>query len=392
MEKTHILGIPIDILNKEELVKSIYHLLRHRQGHIVTLNPEFLLLAQKNQEFFWVLNQATLSVPDGIGLKFAGWLRGVNLLRYSGANLVNYLLKLAYHKHLRVAVINWKKGLSSDEDILQAVKKLYPHLKFLVLSMDRGSHDYDLKNLKAFQPDIVFVALGAPWQDVFIKRRLFNDLPNIKIAMGVGGSFDFLTNKIKRAPKLFQKFGLEWLWRLIMQPWRIKRIYKAVIVFTYKAITWEFKRFFYRNNVVAMIINSLGEVLILNSAGSRNYWGLPQGGVDSGEKLEEALRREVKEETNLEDLEVILAVPHIYKYNWPKYYTHSGYKGQKQSLFILKYGGERRTVRLNPIEHKSFRWIKIKDLVFKTSPAHREQYTLFLEKYNQVKDKFTYDK
>lgn len=397
MQKTHILGVPIDVLNKDELIKAIHRLLKYHQGQIITPNPEFLLLAQKDDEFFWVLKQANLSVPDGIGLKFAGWLKGVNLFRYSGANLVVYLLKLAYHKHLRVAVINWKKGLSSDEDILQVIKKQYPHLKFLVLSVERGENNYDVKTLKNFEPDIVFVALGAPWQDIFIRRKLFKDLPNVKIAMGIGGAFDFMTGKIRRAPKLFQGLGFEWLWRFIMQPrgmklWRLKRIYKAVIVFSLKVLAWEFRRFYYRPNVVAMIINKFGEVLLLNAEGSRNYWGMPQGGIDHGEDLEAATRREIKEETSLEDLEIVSVTPNIYKYNWPKHYTHRGYKGQKQSLFIVKYHGDSRAVRLNSIEHKAFRWVKIEDLISKSSPAHKEQYKLFLEKYNQVKDKFAYAK
>lgn len=387
MGKTHILGIPVDNLSPAELGRAIRRLLAGRRGHIVTPNPEFLLLAQKNQEFFSVLEEASLSVPDGIGLKFAGWLKGVNLRRYSGSNLVSYFLKIADKLHLRVAVVNWSGGLSGDEDIIRSIKRRHPHLKLFVFSMERGSHNYDAQRLRSFHPDIAFVALGAPWQDIFIRRRLLRDIPTLRFAMGVGGSFDFLTGKVKRAPKLFQKLGFEWLWRLVQQPWRIKRIYNAVVVFPLAVIGWQFRRFKYRPNVVAMIVNKQGEVLLLNAAGRRTYWGLPQGGVEKRETLEKAVRREVAEETGLTKLRIRALFPNTYQYDWPKHYTQHGYKGQRQSFFIMEYDGPRSSVRTNPIEHKSYRWVRLEHLIRASSPVHRKQYQIFLDKYYELKAK-----
>jgi N-acetylglucosaminyldiphosphoundecaprenol N-acetyl-beta-D-mannosaminyltransferase len=264
MDKAFILGVPITVATPNELSKAIRRLLYRRRGHIVTPNPEFLLLAQKHQEFFSVLENADLSIPDGIGLKFAGWLKGVNLHRYSGSNLVKYLLDIANQKRGRVAVANWRKGLSTNEEIVEAIKKIHPHLKTYVFSLDRDNFSYDVKRLKQFQPDIVFVALGAPSQDIFIRSRLLKELPSIRLAMGVGGSFDFLTGKLKRAPSIIQLLGFEWLWRLIKQPWRIKRIFNAVVVFPLSVIEWEIRRFRYRKNVAAFIVNKNNEVLLLN--------------------------------------------------------------------------------------------------------------------------------
>jgi N-acetylglucosaminyldiphosphoundecaprenol N-acetyl-beta-D-mannosaminyltransferase len=399
MGKTHILGIPLDILTRAELERAIRHLLYRRHCQIVTPNPEFILLAQKNQEFFSVLEQATLSIPDGIGLKFAGWLKGVNLKRYSGSNLLSYLLRLSDQKHLRVAVINWRGGLSSDEDILQAVKQKYPHLKFFVFSIEKNGDGYQRERLRAFKPDIVFTALGAPEQDTFIRRRLLRDLPTLRIAMGVGGSFNFLTNKVRRAPRLIQFLGFEWLWRLLLQPllvkkngqssapafpfsWRLKRIWNAVISFPFKVVAWEFRRFVYRANVAAFIVNKYGEVLMLNPIRSKqHYWSIPQGGVEKGESAETALRREIKEETGLEDIEIIGFFPRIFQFDWPKYYTHSGYKGQRQSLFIIRYNGKPQAVRTNRYEHRAYRWVKLDQLLSVVSKIRREQYEMFLQKY-----------
>ncbi len=385
MDKTAILGVPISVLSPKDLDYEIRRLLQRRRAHIVTPNPEFLLLAQKDQEFFSVLTKADLAIPDGIGLKFAAWLKGVNPRRYSGANLVLYLLQLADHKHLRVAVANWNKGLSSDSEILQSIKNSYPHLKTFIFSLDREKPLYDVKRLRAFQPDLVFVALGAPQQDIFIHNRLLKDISSIRIAMGVGGSFDFLTGKIKRAPKLIQKLGFEWLWRLLKQPWRIKRIWNAVVVFPLAVIGWQFRRFKYRPNVVALIVTNDNETLILNSAGTRTYWGLPQGGVEKRESLEQAVRREVAEETGLTELDILAQYPNMYQYEWPKHYTHKGFRGQRQSFFILRYHGSRNAVRTNPIEHKAYRWVKLEDLTKAASPIHRAQYEVFLKTYYEFK-------
>jgi len=121
--------------------------------------------------------------------------------------------------------------------------------------------------------------------------------------------------------------------------------------------------------------------LILNAAGRRTYWGLPQGGVDGRESIEEAVHREVFEETGLKDLKVLAVFPNSYQYDWPKHYTHRGYKGQRQSFFILKYYGSRGAVRTNPIEHKGYRWVPLDQLTKAASLVHRKQYEIFLQKY-----------
>ena len=385
-KRISILGVPCDILTKTELKKRLIDIvLYRRRRQIVTLNPEFLLLAQNNPEFMTVLREASLAIPDGIGLKFASWLKGVNLRRYTGATIVKGLLQFATSKGLRVAILNRVDGLSSNEEIITALKINYPRLIVYAQALNKEQPKPIIDSLQKFKPDLLFTALGIPEQDIIIPN-LLKKLPSLRLGMGVGGSFDYITKKLLRAPRFFQVIGMEWLWRLLVQPSRWKRIWKAVVVFPLTVIKWELRRFRYRPNVVGFIINQFDEVLILNARGKGDYWGLPQGGTEVGESITTAVRREVNEETGLTHLNVIASFTNVYSYTFRKPYTHWGYKGQRQSLCFLWYTGPKNAVRTNPFEHKAYRWVKISDLISKTSPVHKKQYEIFLLKYEEIKN------
>ncbi len=385
-KRISILGVPCDILTKTELKKRLIDIvLYRRRRQIVTPNPEFLLLAQDNPEFMTVLREASLAIPDGIGLKFASWLKGVNLRRFTGATIVKGLLQFAASKQLRVAIINREPGISTNEEIITALKTNYPQLVVHIQAVSKELPKPLIDSLLKFKPDILFVALGIPEQDTIIPG-LLKKLPSLRLGMGVGGSFDYITKKLLRAPRFFQMIGMEWLWRLLVQPSRWKRIWKAVVVFPLIVIKWELRRFYYRPNVVGFIINQFDEVLILNARGKGDYWGLPQGGTERGESITSAVQREVTEETGLTNLNVIASFNNVYSYTFRKPYTHWGYKGQRQSLCFLRYTGPKNAIRTNPFEHKAYRWVKISDLVTKTSPVHKKQYETFLVKYEEIKN------
>jgi len=245
MEKINILGININILSKKQTLGKIEEFLAGEKQHqLITVNPEMILEAvSHDEEFFYILNKADLSLPDGMGLKMAGWFMGVNLTRVTGADLVKDILDLAQKQGRRISVFNWRHGLSSDDEIQQALTNKYLGLKILVISVDRQAviPSDQLKRVQEFQPEIIFSTLGAPYQEKFIFHNLVK-LPSAKLGLGVGGAFDFLTGKIKRAPRAMRRLGLEWLWRLIKQPRRWRRIYNAVIVFPLKFLIWRFKR------------------------------------------------------------------------------------------------------------------------------------------------------
>jgi len=244
MDLINILGVNINILTKKQaLVKTQEFLTDGRQHFIVTPNPEIILAAiEHDSDFLNILNKADLALSDGVGLKVAAWLIGVNLQRITGADLVKDLLELAEAQSRRVVVFNWQNGLSGESDIRQVLGSKYPELQALVVDIERGTvmPEEKLARVKKFEPDIIFCTLGAPYQEKFIFHNLPN-LPTVKIGMGVGGSFDFLTGKLSRAPFWLRRIGLEWLWRLIKQSWRWRRIYNAVIVFPVKFLIWRFK-------------------------------------------------------------------------------------------------------------------------------------------------------
>ncbi|EKE18655.1 MAG: hypothetical protein ACD_9C00268G0002 [uncultured bacterium] len=234
-----ILRVKVDNLSKKEILEKIEFFLNEKGFHqIVTVNPEFILQASKNEKFREILNSSALSVADGIGLKYAfarfgKWLK----CRIAGIDLMHEILKIANDKKLGVYLAVNKDGLSAFDEIKLSLKKRYPELE-----IDGAMFDplgaYEIQNTRY---KILLCNFGAPYQEVFI-NSVKND--SIRIAMGVGGSFDFITGKVKRAPKIMRILGLEWFWRLALQSWndkeflrkRWKRIFDAIIVFPIKII------------------------------------------------------------------------------------------------------------------------------------------------------------
>ncbi|MFA6306401.1 MAG: WecB/TagA/CpsF family glycosyltransferase [Patescibacteria group bacterium] len=240
----NILGVNINTFSKKQALAKIQEFLIDGRRHfIITPNPEIILAAGEDKEFFDILNKADLSLPDGVGLKITAWLMGVNFQRITGADLLKDILAIAEAQGRRVAVFNWRGGLSSYQDISQALAVYYPKLQAIAIDLDRQTDVSEgiLAPVREFKPGIIFLTLGAPYQEKFIFHNLAK-LPSVKIGLGVGGAFDFLTGKLPRAPFWLRKIGLEWLWRLIKQPARWKRIYNAVIVFPVKFLIWLIKR------------------------------------------------------------------------------------------------------------------------------------------------------
>lgn len=202
-----------DLLDKIEIMMSF-----QKQGYLVTVNPEFLVLAQRFESFKKILNQATFAVADGVGLIFASKVLKEPLKeRITGVDLMEVLCQKAAQKKWYVYLLGAKPGIA--ERAISVLKDRYPNLEIFIWPQRKIS-----------SPGILFVALGAPKQEFWINRHLAH-WPEIKLAIGVGGAFDFISGHVKRAPVFLQRLGLEWVWRLILQPWRFIRIYKAVIIF-----------------------------------------------------------------------------------------------------------------------------------------------------------------
>jgi len=224
----------MDNLAMEEALQKVEDFLKDGQQHyIVTPNPEFLIEAQKDKKFKKILNQADLAMPDGIGLIFASWFLLQPLKqRIAGTDLMERVCQRAASRKWPVFLLGDKEDGLVEKTAGKLIKK-YPGLEINSLNKILGCFKEKITesvSLVENRPAVLFLALGAPKQEKWIARNL-RKMPSVKLAMGVGGAFDFISGQVPRAPKFLRAIGLEWLWRLFCQPWRIKRIFKAVIVF-----------------------------------------------------------------------------------------------------------------------------------------------------------------
>jgi len=214
--KIEIFGIKFDNLTMEEAMEKI-------RGFVALPYSEFVVRAQKDEEFRNILNSADFCLCEGRGL----WL----MARLSGKKIKEPING--------VELINKLKGrifLFGGEQ--RVVEKSKEKLGNRVIGAENGYQDFDkvIEKINIAKPDILLVGLGSPKQEKFIYENL-SKMPSVKLAIGVGGAFNFISGHIKRAPKTFQKLYLEWLWRLIVQPKRFKRILKGVgglILLTFK--------------------------------------------------------------------------------------------------------------------------------------------------------------
>jgi len=219
--RTNIMGTKIDAVTKKEALGKIEKFLQSDLSHhVVTPNAEFILQARKDDRFRHVLNNADLAVLDGSGPLIASWFTGVKLKeRVPGSDLVRDVLGLADEHKLSVLHINRSGSLSPSAEIERAVRSKYPGLRFISweLPADRRISKKALERIKEAAPQIIMVGLGSPIQDFWIADNS-NNFPELRLAMGIGGSFDFISGRRRRAPKFFKKTGTEWLYRLFSKP------------------------------------------------------------------------------------------------------------------------------------------------------------------------------
>jgi len=384
----NILGVKLTTLSKKEILDKLEGFIKDgRQHYLVTPNPEIILEARKNEELFFILNQADLSIPDGVGLKFAAWAMGKNIKRFTGADLVKEILANPIFKNLKIALANWESGLSKKKDL----EKLFEILgikNYFIKDVARVVEP-NLDELISFQPDILFSNLGSPYQEKFIYHNL-KKLPSVKFGLGVGGAFDFLTGRAERAPRWMRAMGLEWLWRLFIQPKRFKRIYQAVIIFPLKFANWLLiNPFLYRPNVACILYRRRGEeieILLAERRENPDHWQLPQGGTD-GEDLVTAGSRELREEVGTDKFKAVASYKNLWRYRIPRVgKTGTNYKGQKQGLFVAEFFGSDEDIKINFWDHRSWKWVKADDIISTVYPERQEATKVFMEKFKLLFD------
>lgn len=236
LKKIKILGVGITNETEDSILEYIFDVILKgkEKAIIVTPNPEILVYASKHPSYKEKLNKATIALPDGAGLFIASGLLGDKLKeRIPGVDFMETLCRKAQGKPVSIGFIGGRRGVARRTADCLALR--YPGLKVrwvgeewetvrhddALIQSDRDKTEIK-PHISAHDPiDILFVAYGFPKQEEWIAEHLAK-LP-VRVAMGVGGAFDYISGDVLRAPFMIRAVGMEWLFRLIRQPWRIKR-------------------------------------------------------------------------------------------------------------------------------------------------------------------------
>lgn len=219
-----ILDIPIHDVTTEETLALIDQYVREGvPRQICTVNPEFIMLAQKDSEFKQILDRSALNLPDGIGVVWAAKRLGHPVReRVAGSDLVGLITDRAQQAGWRIFLLGAAEGVAAQAAI--KLKERYPQANIVgaYAGSPRMEDDADIAaRIRSAEANVLLVAYGAPKQDKWIARNL--EHTGVSVAMGIGGSLDFIVGTQKRAPRWMQRVGLEWLYRLIREPWRWRR-------------------------------------------------------------------------------------------------------------------------------------------------------------------------
>jgi len=259
-QRLSILGVSFDVTSLSEVLERLNQACDEKgQVFCVTPNPEICLAAQEDRAFLKILNGADLSIADGFGILWAarylqskrGFFRWLWTLltpgqtkrhspfpeRVTGTDVVQHFCQQFPERKVFL--------LGAAPDVNEQLKDQLKNAQVKVVGNYSGDASEKLEPIIrsmiiASDAEVLFVAFGAPHQEQWITRNL-PQLPGVKVAMGIGGAFDFMTGKRKRAPRWMRSIGLEWLYRLLIEPKRIKRIFRATVVFPWKVFRYEQK-------------------------------------------------------------------------------------------------------------------------------------------------------
>lgn len=232
-----LLGYNVDDYTFDEAIIKAKSLIDGQHvSQVVTINPEMFKEAEKNQNFSNIVKEAEMVIPDGIGVKIALQITGKKANRIPGIDFAKKLLQEAAVSGIPVAIIG-----SKEEVVVKAVENLQNEINGLNIVYYHNGYFKDdaliYDELKNKSPKLILVALGSPRQEEFIYNA--KKVLNPALMVGIGGSLDVWSGSVKRAPKIFQKLGLEWLYRTVSQPSRFKRIFPTLPLFLLKVINYK---------------------------------------------------------------------------------------------------------------------------------------------------------
>jgi len=232
-----ILGVRVNSTSTSSVLCLISSKISHNENFfIVTPNPEFIVICQKDDEFRKILNQVDLAIPDGVGLVLASRFLGTKPRlkgRVAGIDLVDRLLETGVKENWRFGIVGARRGeIKEVRELINRLKQRYLGLKIEVFEL--------VKNWPGREYQIIFACQGMGKQE----RWIWENQKKVKgvCFLGIGGSLDRLAGITPRAPELIRKFGLEWFWRLILNPSHFKRVWTACVIFPWLVLKEKIKK------------------------------------------------------------------------------------------------------------------------------------------------------
>jgi N-acetylglucosaminyldiphosphoundecaprenol N-acetyl-beta-D-mannosaminyltransferase len=222
MNKEQYFGINVSTLNYEQIIDDLRSRMNQgEQSTIIAVNPEKIITAEKDSNVRELINASTYQIPDGIGVLLASKLKGGDIRsRVTGVDMMERLLRFAAEEDKSVFMYGAKEEVVKTAK--ENIEAKYPGIQIVGYSNGyEKDHQSLVQRINDSGADILFVAMGSPRQELWIKEHMKN--LNVKVFQGVGGSFDVFAGHVKRAPKVYRDLGLEWFYRLMKEPKRLKR-------------------------------------------------------------------------------------------------------------------------------------------------------------------------
>lgn len=215
----------ISLFTQEEALQRIREFLKEDKPRlVVTCDAYAFTVASQDEEFAQILRNADMATPDGIGVVMGGRLLGLPIKeRVSGVDLVQKLFPLAERENWSFFFLGGKEGVA--EEAARRTRKAFPRLRIVGCQHGYFKPEEEkevVKKIRESKADILLVGMGIPKQEKFIWRN--KDELGVKVAIGVGGTLDVLAGRVKRAPLLMRRLGLEWLYRMLCQPSKIAKV------------------------------------------------------------------------------------------------------------------------------------------------------------------------
>ncbi len=415
-----IATINVSALKKQEFLREVESLLADgKQTFVSTPNSEFLFAALRDRSLQELFNKVDIALADGIAIMWAerflsipfrsnnyylkileAWvaviISGARILltpsylyknipeKITGADVFFDLMAMAERTNHSVYFVNHRSN--SAETTAKLLQEKFPKLVIAGTSRKNFNDKTLLDDISVAKPDMLFVSYGQPTQERWIDTNLKN-LP-VKFAMGIGGTFDYAAGFKLAPPSFIRQIGLEWLFRLITQPRRWKRIYNAVWGLVLSLVRYKvFHSMPYRKNMVAVAINKDQKIMLCKRvpASAKNsgtgpifhdYWQFPQGGLDSGEDPINGGKRELQEETGMKSIEVIGLSKITNRYEWNNasrrlFFQRYHYVGQEQQTLFVRFIGDDSEIQLDNHELLEYEWLNTDELLTKIADERK---------------------